>query len=93
MSTLTNVFSVYANATGQAYAGATNVSGYHVKPGGTAGSIVIKDGGASGTTLMTIDITTDTSVITLQISGNGVRFNTNVHVTLPTSATITLFCG
>lgn len=93
MSTLTNVFSAYANATGQAYAGATNVAGYHIKPGGTAGSIVVKDGGSSGTTLLTVDITTDTSVITMLIPGNGLRFNTNIYVTLPTGATITFFCG
>jgi len=93
MSTLTNVFPVYASATGQAYAGATNVSGYHIKPGGTAGSIVVRDGGASGTVVMTLDITTDTSVITMLIPGNGVRFTSNIYVTLPTSATMTLFCG
>jgi hypothetical protein len=93
MSTLTNVFSAYASATGALYAGATNVAGYHIKPGGTAGSVVLRDGGASGTVVATIDLTTDTSVVTMLIPGNGLRFTTNIHVTLPTSATITVFCG
>lgn len=93
MSTLTNVFSVHADATGTIYDGATNVAGYQVAPGGTAGEIIFRDGGASGTTLMIVHITTNTAVIATLIPGNGVRFNTSVHVTLPTSASVTLFCG
>lgn len=93
MSTTTNVFSAYASATGPLYAGPANLCGYHIKPGGTAGSVVIRDGGASGTVLATLDITTDTSVVTMQLPGNGIRFFTNLHVTLPTSASITAFCG
>jgi hypothetical protein len=27
------------------------------------------------------------------IPGNGIRFTTNIHVTLPTNASITIFCG
>lgn len=93
MSTLTNVFSAYASATGVLYSGATNLSGYHIKPGGVAGSIVLRDGGSGGTVLLTLDITTDTSVTTMLLPGNGIRFNTNLHVTLPTTSTITAFCG
>jgi hypothetical protein len=93
MSTLTNVFAVHLNATGTAYSGATNVGGYQIKPGGTAGSILFRDGGASGTLLAEIDITTNTAIIATLLPGNGIRFTTDVYVTLPTSAAITLFCG
>ena len=93
MSTLTNVIAKYASATGDLYAGAGNLAGYHIKPGGSAGSVVLKDGGSSGTTLATIDITTDTSVITAILPGNGIRFTSSIYVTLPTSATITGFIG
>jgi hypothetical protein len=49
MSTLTNVFSVHTEATGTMYAGATNLAGYQVLSGGTAGDVIVRDGGASGT--------------------------------------------
>jgi hypothetical protein len=93
MSTLTNVFAVHLNATGTAYSGATNVGGYQIKPGGTAGQILFRDGGATGTLLAEIDITTNTAIIATLLPGNGIRFTTDVHVTLPASAAITLFCG
>lgn len=93
MSTLTNVIAKYASATGDLYAGPGNLAGYHIKPGGSAGSVVLKDGGSGGTTLATIDITTDTSVITAILPGNGIRFSTSIYVTLPASATITGFIG
>lgn len=93
MSTLTNVFSKHTNATGTVYSGATNLGGYQIKPGGTAGTIELRDGGASGTLLMELDITTNTAVIATLLPGNGIRFTTDIHVTLPTGAAITIFCG
>ena len=93
MATLTNVFSEHADATGTIYSGATNLGGYQIKPGGTSGEIVLRDGGSGGTVLLTLNITTNTAVIATLLPGNGIRFNTNIHVTLPASAAITIFCG
>ena len=93
MSTLTNVFSKHANATGTIYSGAANLGGYQIKPGGSAGVIEFRDGGSGGTLLLEVDITTNTAVISTLIPGNGIRFKTNIHVTLPASAAITIFCG
>ena len=93
MSTLTNVFAKHANGTGTIYDGATNLGGYQLKPGGTAGTIEIRDGGASGTLLLELDITVNTAVIATLLPGNGIRFTTSIHVTLPASAAITIFCG
>jgi hypothetical protein len=93
MSTLTNVFSAHADGTGTIYAGATNLSGYQVASGGVAGEIVFRDGGSGGTVRLRINITTNTAVISTLIPGNGIRFNTNIHVTLPASASVTIFCG
>ena len=93
MTTLTNVFSAHAEATGTIYAGATNLGGYQIKSGGTAGQIELRDGGASGTLLMKLDITTNTVVVSTILPGNGIRFTTSIHVTLPASAAITIFCG
>lgn len=94
MSTLTNVFSAHADATGAIYAGATNLAGYQISPGGTAGEIIFRDGGASGTLLLRINIpAAPLTPISTLIPGNGIRFSTNIHVTLPTNAAVTIFCG
>lgn len=93
MTTLTNVFAVHEDATGTMYAGATNLAGYQLASGGTAGEIVFRDGGASGTVRLRVNITVNTAVISTLIPGNGIRFYTDIHVTLPTAAAVTIFCG
>ena len=94
MSTLTNVFSEHNDATGTIYAGATNLAGYQALSGGTAGEIIFRDGGASGTVRLRFNIPANTNnPFANIIPGNGIRFNTNIHVTLPTNAVVTVFCG
>jgi len=94
MSTLTNVFSAHADATGTIYAGATNLAGYQALSGGTAGEIVFRDGGASGTVRLRFNIPANTNnPFANIIPGNGIRFTTNIHVTLPGTAAVTIFCG
>ena len=94
MTTLTNVFSAHADATGTIYAGATNLGGFQMLSGGTAGEIVFRDGGASGTIRLKLNIPANTNnPVSMLIPGNGIRFNTDIHVTLPTSAAVTIFCG
>jgi hypothetical protein len=94
MSTLTNVFSAHADATGTIYAGATNLAGYQCLAGGTAGEIVFRDGGASGTVRLRINIPANTNnPFANIIPGNGIRFTTNIHVTMPGTASVTIFCG
>ena len=94
MSTLTNIFAAHADATGVIYAGATNLAGYQIAPGGTAGEIIFRDGGASGTILLKVNIpTAPLTPISTLIPGNGIRFSTNIHVTLPANAAVTIFCG
>lgn len=87
-----DVSSTRLAATATLFAGPTRVKGYHIAPG-AAGDIVFRDGGAGGTVRMTISTTADTSVITMLIPGEGVRFLTDVHVTLPLSTSITVFYG
>ena len=94
MSTLTNVFAKHTQTTGVLYAGATNLAGYQALSGGTAGDIIFRDGGASGTILLQFNIPANTNNPFANIlPGNGIRFTSNVYVTLPTSASITIFCG
>jgi hypothetical protein len=94
MSTLTNVFSAHLDATGTIYAGATNLAGYQCLSGGTAGEIVFRDGGSGGTIRLRINIPANTNnPFANLIPGNGIRFTTNIHATLPTNASVTIFCG
>jgi hypothetical protein len=94
MSTLTNVFSAHADATGTIYAGPTNLAGYQALSGGTAGEIIFRDGGASGTVRLRFNVPANTNnPFANIIPGNGIRFNTNIHVTLPGTAAVTIFCG
>lgn len=93
MSTLTNVFAEHADATGTIYSGATNLAGYQLASGGTAGEIVFRDGGSGGTERLRVNITANTAVIATLLPGNGIRFNTDIHVTLPTGAAVSIFCG
>jgi hypothetical protein len=94
MSTLTNVFAAHTDATGVLYAGATNLAGYQALSGGTAGEIVFRDGGASGTVRLKFNIPANTNnPFANIIPGNGIRFTSNIHVTLPTGAAVTIFCG
>tara|TARA_R110000868_G_scaffold185993_1_gene428157 strand:- start:507 stop:791 length:285 start_codon:yes stop_codon:yes gene_type:complete len=94
MSTLTNVFAAHKDATGTIYAGATNLAGFQMLSGGTAGEIVFRDGGSGGTVLLKLNIPANTNnPVSTLIPGNGIRFTTDIHVTLPTSAAVTIFCG
>jgi hypothetical protein len=94
MSTLANVFSAHAESTGSIYAGATNLAGYQVAPGGLAGQMVFRDGGSGGTIKLVVNVpATPATPISTLIPGNGIRFNTNIHVTLPGTAAVTIFCG
>ena len=92
MSTLTNVFSAHKDATGTIYSGATNLAGYQIAPGG-AGEIVFRDGGGSGTVRLRVNTTTNTACISTLLPGNGIRFNTDIHITLPGTTAVTIFCG
>ena len=94
MASLANVFSAHRDATGTIYAGATNLAGYQALAGGTAGEIIFRDGGASGTVLLRFNIPGNTNnPFSNLIPGTGIRFSTDIHVTLPTNASVTIFCG
>jgi hypothetical protein len=89
----TDVKAVHTEATGTIVSGRTRVKGYQCISGGTAGDIVYRDGGASGIERLRLNISTGTQPIGLTIPGEGILFTTDVHVTLPTSAKVTVFYG
>jgi hypothetical protein len=93
MTVQTDVLAVHAEATGTVVSSRTRVKAYHCISGGTAGDVIVRDGGADGTTLLQFNIGTGTQPITMSIPGQGILFRTNVHVTLPATAKITVFYG
>lgn len=89
----TDVKAAHVEATGTMVSGRTRVKGYHCISGGTAGDVIYRDGGASGTVKLQFNIGTGTQPIVMSIPGEGILFETDVHITLPTSAKVTVFYG
>ena len=89
----TDVKSAHIETTGTLVSYRTRVRGYQLLSGGTAGDIVFRDGGSGGTERLRLNISTNLAPISTIIPGEGILFNTDVHVTLPTSAKITVFYG
>lgn len=94
MTMQTDVKAAHAEATGTVVSQRTRIRGYQCLSGGTAGDIIFRDGGASGTILLQFNIPNNTNnPFANLIPGEGILFSTDVHVTLPTAAKITVFYG
>ena len=89
----TDVKAVHLEATGTAVSYRTRVKGYQCISGGTAGDVIFRDGGSSGPIRLQFNISTGTQPIGLAIPGEGILFYTDVHMTLPATAKITVFYG
>jgi hypothetical protein len=94
MTMQTDVKSAHVEATGTVVSGRTRVKGYQCLSGGTAGDIILRDGGANGIILLQFNVPANTNnPFANLIPGEGILFQTGVHVTLPTAAKITVFYG
>lgn len=94
MAMQTDVIASHVEATGTMVSGRVRVKGYQCLSGGTAGDIILRDGGASGTIRLQFNIPANTNnPFSNLIPGEGILFTTDVHVTLPTAAKITVFYG
>lgn len=94
MSMQTDVKASHVEITGTMVSGRTRVKGYQCLSGGTAGDIIFRDGGASGTIRFQFNVPANTNnPFANLIPGEGILFDTDVHVTLPTAAKITVFYG
>ena len=90
----TDVKSAHVEATGTMVSYRTRVRGYQCLSGGTAGDIILRDGGSGGPILLQFNIPANTNnPFANLIPGEGILFTTDVHVTLPTAAKITVFYG
>ena len=94
MGMQTDVKASHIEATGTVVSGRTRIKGYQCLSGGTAGDIIFRDGGASGTIRLQFNVPANTNnPFANLIPGEGILFNTDVHVTLPTAAKVTVFYG
>lgn len=84
---LTDVFSSNLTATGTAVPSRTRVRGFFVDGTGTA---VFRDGGGSGTIKLSIASSSTASCL---IPANGIKFDTDVHVTISGITSLTVFYG
>jgi hypothetical protein len=89
----TDVKSAHTEATGTLVSGRNRLKAYQCISGGTAGDIIFRDGGASGIERLRFNIATGTQPIALTIPGEGILFETSIHVTLPATAKLTAFYG
>jgi hypothetical protein len=89
-----DVKSAHSEATGTMVSGRNRLKGYQCLSGGTAGDIIFRDGGASGTIRLQFNIPANTNnPFANLIPGEGILFTTDIHLTLPTSAKVTVFYG
>jgi len=94
MTMQTDVLSSHIEGTGTMTSGRVRIKGYQCLSGGTAGDIIFRDGGASGTIRLQFNIPGNTNnPFSNLIPGEGILFYTDVHVTVPTAAKITVFYG
>jgi hypothetical protein len=90
----TDVKAAHVEATGTIVSERTRVKGYQCLSGGTAGDIIFRDGGASGPIKLQFNVPANTNnPFANLIPGEGILFTTDVHVTLPTAAKVTVFYG
>ena len=93
----TDVKAAHIEDTGTIVSERTRLKGYQCISGGTAGDIIFRDGGSGGVICLRFNIGTGTQPIGLVIPGEGILFNTNIHVTVPgtapNAAKITVFYG
>ncbi len=89
-----DVKAVHAEATGTMVSGRNRIKGYQCLSGGTAGDIIFRDGGASGTIRLQFNVPANTNnPFSNLVPGEGILFYTDIHVTLPTAAKVTIFYG
>jgi hypothetical protein len=93
MGMQTDVKAIHTEATATVVAYRTRVKAYHCISGGTAGDVIFRDDGSGGTIRLQFNIGAGTQPINMLIPGEGILFTTDVHVTLPATAKITVFYG
>lgn len=74
--------------------GLGRLRGYHIRSGASAGSAIFRDGGSAGVTMFTVYTPASAAaLVSMEIPGGGIPFDTSLHVTLSQADGITVFCS
>jgi hypothetical protein len=92
MTMQTDVKMTHLNASGVVFAGRCRIRGYQIAPSGSAGQIDFYDSATtnSGTIRLSVDMTTNTAIISTTIPAEGILYENGCYVSLPSGA-ITVF--
>jgi hypothetical protein len=92
MTMQTDVKSIHLSASGVVFGGRCRIRGYQLAPSGTAGQFDFYDNPTtnSGVIKLSVDVTTNTAVISTNIAGEGILFEKGCYVVIP-SGSITIF--
>lgn len=72
--------------------GRARIKAIYIIPAAGAGSVVFRDGGASGSTKLTVNtLASSTSPDYILIPGEGLLFQTDIHATVTTVASVMVF--
>ena len=89
----TDVLAATRTSTGTLIDKPARIKSMYFVSSSSAGTIVLKDGVSDGTTRMSIDTKAGVDGNTIYIPDNGVRFTTDVHVTLTNVTSVTVLYG
>lgn len=89
----TDVSSATATATGTLVNQGTRIKGILLTTTTSAGTVTLRDGGASGTTKITLNTPGVAEMFNALLPAEGVRFSTDVHVTVSNVSSVTVFYG
>jgi|TARA_R100001509_G_scaffold158576_1_gene123908 hypothetical protein len=89
----TNIKASFVSATGTVDSSSGRIRGYSFVNNSTAvKELILRDGGASGDTILKVQLNSGGSS-DQYIEDAGIRYETNLHITVPTSAAGTIFTG
>ena len=84
--------SAHLEASGTLVTGRVYLRNVIILSGGTAGDVILRDGGGSGAVVTQFNVPANTNnPVAMDIPGQGILFETDMHVTLATSSKITVF--
>jgi hypothetical protein len=90
----TDVKAAHTETTDTLVQGRNRLKGYQILGGGTAGDIIFRDGGSGGVNRLQLNISASTNYpFYALIPGEGILFETDIHVTIPNLAKVTIFYG
>lgn len=87
----TDVSAATVTATGVAVNQPARIKAIYLVSAAVAGSLVFRNGGSAGNQLITIDTPAGIGDISIPVPDNGVRFSTNVHITISNVTSVTVF--